>query len=837
MMNGIRTLPWMLAVSAVLGFARCSCGPDFGGMVVPDSGVVNAYDCLCTCGIPSVPARNESQIVTACLPAPIPVDMITMATLTADCNTRVCGNAAQALAQLVRGRQGLGNECIVCTGTVPVVRGYFAPTCSSCTAISCAADAGNVCPTINLRDAGVGTVVAPDGSKCCTQVTGSDPCDPTPGPVRPSAVVCMAPSADPDVYMQTGLFAVASGLLSEGTLDAGASSLSIYPDGAPEKRVTIPLDGRFELAGRLGAGRMGLSVKAAFRSSQTLRLNVPVKVGAVTVGVPTDITLSEGSLIGTTTPDAFELGTSGTATIPGDAFNVFARATFDVDVQLPVSVAGEGRHDDMVVLFNGARLLLQFDADSREVALTGSLALAEDPARSIPRVTADFVVRGLLTNRPPVASIAGGGVVECDSPVGTHAVLRSTSTDPDGNVNSVTWHSGASAFGPNLGNGETLPTLVPLGSSTTVSVVVSDSRGQLDIASTSLTSVDTSPPTISGSLYLGPRCLRPPNHKWIVLRLDRELRALLTDRCDSNPMLRITGVRSDQPENSTGDGNTAPDTFRAPDRVCLRAERRGEENDGRHYFISVLARDRAGNEADPTIEIVVDHDQRTKCSDVALETADDGDGVCDAMPAADTAVPEAAEPGTPASSSAPRGLRGCSATGELAACWLSVFLMLRRRARALLPAFLALMACRGPSASSDSQVATCLADLWVFPVRTACTCVGSASPPECAATDCDNRSFVYFDAAELSEGYLTVSREQSTFSIVARPVSNAAHVQAGELVFDSGKPSRRIVCGDASLTFGSEEFTRADSRLSRSFRAQWSQSTSHEWRGAALEPN
>lgn len=221
-------------------------------------------------------------------------------------------------------------------------------------------------------------------------------------------------------------------------------------------------------------------------------------------------------------------------------------------------------------------------------------------------------------------------------------------------------------------------------------------------------------------------------------------------------------------------------------------------------------------------------------TDSPLETADDGDGVCEA-PGTASMVPPTESP--PPGVAAPQGRRGCSATGELAASALALLLFSRRRTRSTAAAVLLLIGCRGPSTPTDSQVAACLSDLWVSPTHSACTCVGSVSPPECAATDCDSRSYLYFDLSELAEGYLTVSRERATFSTAAPPISNAAHVQAGELVFDSGRPARRITCGDTSLTLGSELFSRADARLSRSFKAQWSQNSSREWRGAALEPN
>ncbi len=118
--------------------------------------------------------------------------------------------------------------------------------------------------------------------------------------------------------------------------------------------------------------------------------------------------------------------------------------------------------------------------------------------------------------------------------------------------------------------------------------------------------VDTTAPALEVSVR--PTTLWSPNHRLTSITVT----ATSTDACDANATIRLVSVTSNQPENSTGDGNTKPDIKSAaigtPDRrFFLRAERNG--NDARVYTITYEARDASGNVATRSATVTVPADQ------------------------------------------------------------------------------------------------------------------------------------------------------------------------------------------------------------------------------------
>jgi hypothetical protein len=68
-------------------------------------------------------------------------------------------------------------------------------------------------------------------------------------------------------------------------------------------------------------------------------------------------------------------------------------------------------------------------------------------------------------------------------------------------------------------------------------------------------------------------------------------------------------VTSNEPVNSIGDGNTAPDWMVVnAQQVQLRAERQGPRS-GRIYTITISCTDQARNRASTTVRVSVPHDQ------------------------------------------------------------------------------------------------------------------------------------------------------------------------------------------------------------------------------------
>jgi hypothetical protein len=121
---------------------------------------------------------------------------------------------------------------------------------------------------------------------------------------------------------------------------------------------------------------------------------------------------------------------------------------------------------------------------------------------------------------------------------------------------------------------------------------------------------DTQAPTItlSGQAIT----LWPPNHKYVTINVT-DLVTGVTDNCDHSVgvgSVNISMVTSDEPDNSTGDGNTTHDIVIAADckSVQLRAERSGNGN-GRVYTITLKVTDASGNVATAAFKVTVPHSQ------------------------------------------------------------------------------------------------------------------------------------------------------------------------------------------------------------------------------------
>jgi hypothetical protein len=107
-------------------------------------------------------------------------------------------------------------------------------------------------------------------------------------------------------------------------------------------------------------------------------------------------------------------------------------------------------------------------------------------------------------------------------------------------------------------------------------------------ASTGTAAVSNPAPVISNASVDTP-VMTEPNHKMQDVRVAY----IATDTCGA--VSSTLAVRSNEPLNGTGDGDTAPD-WQVVDAhtVRLRAERAGGGN-GRVYTITITARDSAGN--------------------------------------------------------------------------------------------------------------------------------------------------------------------------------------------------------------------------------------------------
>ncbi|NOQ33611.1 MAG: HYR domain-containing protein [Methanosarcinales archaeon] len=194
---------------------------------------------------------------------------------------------------------------------------------------------------------------------------------------------------------------------------------------------------------------------------------------------------------------------------------------------------------------------------------------------------------------PPVITCPGDVTVEQETADGTAVPLTATATDIcDADV-SITSDA---------------PAVFPLGT-TTVTFTATDDSGNSASCSMTVTVVDTTPPDIS--VTVSPDTLWPPNHKMV----DIVATVTVSDICDAAPVVVLTSVTSDEPDDAkgNGDGKTVDDIqaeIGTEDyEFQLRAERAGK-GDGRTYTITYTVTDASGNSADASATVVVPHDRR-----------------------------------------------------------------------------------------------------------------------------------------------------------------------------------------------------------------------------------
>jgi FtsP/CotA-like multicopper oxidase with cupredoxin domain len=207
-------------------------------------------------------------------------------------------------------------------------------------------------------------------------------------------------------------------------------------------------------------------------------------------------------------------------------------------------------------------------------------------------------------NAPPVADAGPDQALECADPIGTYGLLDGNgSSDPDMDILSYLWTAPGISFDD--ASSATPNGLFPKGD-TTVTLTVSDGEFE-DSDDVVISVVDTTPPEIS--VVLDPDHLWPPNHKMVTINGD----VTVSDSCDVNPNWRLEYVTSNEPDNDSGDGNTANDIQNADigtadTQFDLRAERSGND-DGRTYTAGYTVQDADMNEASTSATVEVAHDQ------------------------------------------------------------------------------------------------------------------------------------------------------------------------------------------------------------------------------------
>ena len=140
-----------------------------------------------------------------------------------------------------------------------------------------------------------------------------------------------------------------------------------------------------------------------------------------------------------------------------------------------------------------------------------------------------------------------------------------------------------------------------------VLLTVSDGRGGTDTDEVTITVRDTSSPSLS--VTLTPSVLWTPHHRMVDIVANIQT----SDGCDSEPLVELVSITSNEPGEGRGDGSGEPDILGAEmgtdDRQFkLRAERAGDGT-ARVYTAKYRATDASGNWSEATAQVIVPHDR------------------------------------------------------------------------------------------------------------------------------------------------------------------------------------------------------------------------------------
>jgi subtilisin family serine protease len=236
------------------------------------------------------------------------------------------------------------------------------------------------------------------------------------------------------------------------------------------------------------------------------------------------------------------------------------------------------------------------------------------------RASSTFVYGGerlLVVNAPPRAgAIWPAAAVECTAPSGALVTLDgSLSQDDDSpaggpsDIVTYEWLEDAGAQGERLlGTGPSLAVTLAPGAHR-IALRVTDTIGDSDTVERTITVADTVPPVLT--VEASPLVLAPPNHRLVPVRVTWRA----TDACSAAVTVRLTGVRSSEPDDARGggDGKTTGDIAGADpgtndSDLLLRAEC-DVNGPGRTYTLDYVATDASGHQAPGRAVVTVPNDK------------------------------------------------------------------------------------------------------------------------------------------------------------------------------------------------------------------------------------
>jgi hypothetical protein len=182
--------------------------------------------------------------------------------------------------------------------------------------------------------------------------------------------------------------------------------------------------------------------------------------------------------------------------------------------------------------------------------------------------TVNIIVEANTT--APVVDAGPDLTVEQESHAGTQVTLNGTATDAVSTRFNFTWTEGDTVLATiTNATDATLTYTFNLGTYI-VTLNATDMAGNSASDNVTVTVVDTTPPEINATAT--PSMLWPPNHKYAEVHVT----VTVYDVCDPSPTLTFLSIRSNEPDNDVGDGNTGNDIVIINDFTFnLRAERSG----------------------------------------------------------------------------------------------------------------------------------------------------------------------------------------------------------------------------------------------------------------------
>jgi hypothetical protein len=418
-----------------------------------------------------------------------------------------------------------------------------------------------------------------------------------------------APSMSRAFAAQTGFFAIEFALIADATPSARVVCNVSDSTGAPP---VVPTGfgtglGLYE-DGTIGFG-IGDTI-ATVTASTTYHFRVDFDIAAQTFDVSIDgVAVVTDRALDLTSTSLDTISFSGDATATGNGWIDTVRVIHQEQDCPPTANAGP----DQVVLCTGDAIPVILDGsasadpEGAELTYTWTGDFLEGTAEGVnPTVT--FSGSGVHTvtlivndgffdsapddvaieieNCPPVANAGTDQTVECTGDAIEVVLDGSGSTDPEGAALTYKW---TGSFNEGTAEGVNPTVHFPGVGAHTVTLVVNDGLVDSEPDDVVITIQDTTPPELRISGL--PTSLWPPNHS--LIKMSPTVNA--EDACEGSDVTVTLKIRSNEPDNGTGDGNTTGDiVIRSADDFDLRAERSGQGS-GRVYTLVWTATDSSGN--------------------------------------------------------------------------------------------------------------------------------------------------------------------------------------------------------------------------------------------------